>query len=374
MLGKPWKTCLPPIVPWLVATAAVILATRGAQPIPSALHTPLWQRPLIAADALGFYAGKLMWPARLGIDYGHRPSLMPHSTWAYADWLIAAAVLIGVWRVRRSTPMLAAGGAIFVCGLLPNLGLIPFVFEMMSTTADRYAYPGMLGAALALAGFVSQSQNAAASVDSKHPRLQAPHPASGRGISTLRLLSIAAALTVCIALSAAQVRAWRDSATLFGRAIAVNPRSFVSCNNLGNMYQNEGDDALARGLYLKAIQIEPNFAMPYANLASLAWQAGRNERAIALFHLAIEKDPDCAVAHSGLGIELMTRHDDIGALREWTAAARLAPDSALVRYELGITLRRLGREPEADAQFHAALDLQPSFDRPRLALADIKVR
>lgn len=348
LLHKDWKSSTLPLIPWMITAAACVLSTRGVQPIPSALHTPLWERPLIAVDAAGFYLGKLLCPVGFCIDYGHTPAaVMRHPVAIAVEGVVLAVTVFGIWRVRRTAPTLTAAGLLSLFGLLPNLGLVPFVFQMMSTTADRYAYPAMIGPALAAAWAVSR-------LGERH------RPAA--------LASVAAVIAALAWLSGGQARTWKNSATLFGHCLQINPNSFISYNNLGSIYQDHGDVKDASTLYAKAIDVEPNFAMPYANLASLAWQAGQSDRAISLFRVALGKDPDCATARSGLALALMARHDYAGAHAQWTAAIRLAPDSALARYYFGETLRHLGREREAEAEFRDALVLQPSFDLPRLAL------
>ena len=63
------------------------------------------------------------------------------------------------WK-RRQWPQAAIGGLIFVAGLAPVLGFVPFEFQSFSTVADRYVYLPMLGVALAVAGIMAQSGRA----------------------------------------------------------------------------------------------------------------------------------------------------------------------------------------------------------------------
>ncbi len=56
-----------------------------------------------------------------------------------------------LWYQRTRVPWLVSTAGVFVAGLLPVLGLVPFAFQAYSTVADRYVYIAMLGPALALA-------------------------------------------------------------------------------------------------------------------------------------------------------------------------------------------------------------------------------
>ena len=90
---------------------------------------PLWQRPFIAGDALAFYLAKMLLPWRLGIDYGRSPLFVLDHAWGYLTWLVPVGLGLLLWRLRRRYPMLCLAAALFVAGLLPTLGLVPFLFQ-----------------------------------------------------------------------------------------------------------------------------------------------------------------------------------------------------------------------------------------------------
>ena len=137
-------------------------AGRSARPRQPAL--PLWQRPFIAGDALAFYFAKMLLPLRLGIDYGRSPLFVLDHAWGYLTWLVPVGLGLLLWLLRRRYPMLCLAAALFVAGLLPALGLVPFLFQDFSTVTDRYLYLSLLGPALALAWALSRTQGRAAPV------------------------------------------------------------------------------------------------------------------------------------------------------------------------------------------------------------------
>src|SRR5206468_1327381 len=112
---------------------------------------PLWARPLIVGDSLAFYLYKLLFPIRLGVDYGHRPEAMLRETWFYFAWLVPAVVAVLVWLARRRAPWLAAAAFAFVLAILPVSGLATSLFQFTSTVADHYLYLAMIGPAMAFA-------------------------------------------------------------------------------------------------------------------------------------------------------------------------------------------------------------------------------
>ena len=68
-------------------------------------------------------------------------------------------VELGLWWGRRRVAWIGAAAAVFVSGLVPVLGLIPFDFQYhYSTVADRYVYLALLGLALGMAWSLRQGE------------------------------------------------------------------------------------------------------------------------------------------------------------------------------------------------------------------------
>ena len=248
--------------------------THSAQPVTVDIVTPLWTRPLIAGDALAFYAGKLFWPARLGIDYGRSPMWLTAQSWFGLTSLAALAAGLAAWAGRRRLPWLTASCALFAAALLPTLGLTPFVFQVYSTVADRYLYLALLGPALGLAwGLMLASQMA-------WPRLQL---ASWSGAAAaLLLLSLG---------SRTQTLCWQNSIPLFSHALAVNPQSWGMYNNLAAVALDRNDPADALPLLTEAARLRPGYAEAHANRGMALLELGERREAEAEFRLAFALNP-----------------------------------------------------------------------------------
>src|SRR5207248_6403289 len=106
------------------------------------LALPLRSRLLVSSDALGFYLWKLAWPLHLGVDYGRTPAVALADPIVRLVWLIPAVLLATAcwwWRRRRDAAPLASI-LLFIIGVGPVLGLVPFDFQVYSTVADHYVY------------------------------------------------------------------------------------------------------------------------------------------------------------------------------------------------------------------------------------------
>lgn len=202
--------------PLFAVLLLVMLIALAVQPPPKYMaYQAFWRRPLVAADALVFYGWKLLWPVNLTLDYGRNPRYLFESgvVWqtCWIPLLLAAAWWY--WR-RRIDPWLQLGVAGFVLGLLPLLGLQPFVFQTISTVSDRYAY---LSVALLLIGLV---------------------PVLGKLPSTRAVVMVLVVLLAGSAvLSCRQLSAWQNSHALWQHNLLVNPASGLAHNNLASIYE-----------------------------------------------------------------------------------------------------------------------------------------
>ena len=271
----------------IVALGAAILSQR----IQSAKHleTIAWtQRPLIAADALTFYLGKIVWPAHLAVDYGRTPQRVLAS--GSARWILIVPVLLAgsllIWlRIARNRNAADARIAIaaillIVIGVAPVLGFLPFDFQEYSTVADHYLYLAMLGPALLVGWLV---------------------------LRTKQVVIASILLTILGVLSWRQSRTWHDALTIAEQTVAVNPSPSVWGDRLtrlllgrANESARQGDDANAIAAYRRVIDRDPNNAIALANLASVLASNGKADEAIPLYERALRIDPSLESARIGL--------------------------------------------------------------------------
>jgi tetratricopeptide (TPR) repeat protein len=303
-------------LPWLLLAIPCVIWTKLAQPASAvAAGVPLGWRPFVAADSLAFYFGKLIWPVKLGVDYGRAPQLAISRGWVYYTWIIPTGVFVGAALVRRRAPELLGALLIFALAILPASGIVPFDFQAYSTVADHYLYLAMLGPALAVAWVAHQ-----------HPRL---------------VVSIfIPALLGCAILSRLQTRHWDDAITIFERAVVVNPTSWASHNTLSVAYTRRGDR---------------DRALQHARAAV----AANPDAILARFSLA------AALANAGKFNEALDAYDDLIA-RE--------PNHIAGRLQLASLLADLGRSEEAANQYRKVLEIDPTNVTARDALQRITAR
>ena len=252
---------------WMVLVA--VLGTVMAllyQYKTNAILTELWQRPLVATDAVAFYLAKIAWPVHLTFDYSRNPAAIFSDHQAYWTWLLPAAITATVLWLRR--PAVTLVTLLFILPLIPALGIIEFGFEAYSTVADRFAYLSMpalaIGVAWLLDGWASR---AAFSI-------------------------VISAICVMATLSIRQANVWRDDARFFSHGVEINPSSAASWNGLALVAARNGDLQLAFENAQRATRLFPDFVAAHRMLLDIyiiwhhaggaAYELAEAERASAL--------------------------------------------------------------------------------------------
>ena len=343
-----------PLLVWLLIGVADGIITRHVQSGVAAFHPALWKRPFIAGDALAFYLGKVLLPFNLVPDYSRSPEHMLVSPWLWWAWMIPAGTIAACWRLRKSAPWLWCGAALFVLGVLPMLGLVPFDFQSFSTVADRYVYLSLFGAAIVVC-FGTQLL-----VDRAAEHL--------RGLAHVAPLAIALGLG---AMTVRQVGYWEDTGKLFEHTLEVNPQSEVAHLQLAYVLLNRGGQPeLEEALYHYQCVLDdrPQDPKLRANIGIVLRRLGRPASAVEYFQEARSLDPSDVQIEYMLADALSAAGDARGAIAAFTDVCRRHPDLANAEIRLADLLARTGNTPAAIAHYKSYLRTHDSAEA-RMALA-----
>jgi hypothetical protein len=221
-------------------------------------------------DAIRFYATKMIVPYPTITDYGRKPTTVLAS--ANAPEVIGIAGLAGIALVLG---MLALTGrwrtlgvaGLFFAALLPNLGFIPFVFQGLSTVADRYGSPALIAPALAIAYLT-------------------------RWLGPSRQWFLALPLAALAGLSLVQCQVWKNNETLCTNTIAHNPRSASALINRSKSRYQDGDYEGSIRDAEQSIAVAPDFLPAYVNLCGSLELLGRHDDALQALDDALAVHPD----------------------------------------------------------------------------------
>ncbi len=335
VLRRPWRRSAVALAPWLAPALVGALTTIwidvGLLP---GDRVAWWQRLFVAGDSLAFYLGKLFVPIRQMAHYGRNPAVVVQQWWGYVTWLAAAAFIALLVLMRRRTPELVAAGAVFIVGVSPVLGLVPYYNQDPGT---RYMYMSMVGAALAFAW-----------VARRRPLRPVTY-------------AMVAVLALCAADSTLESFYWHGSVPLFERNLELNPRSWAAHSVLGKYAGARGDLAVAEAHYRAAIEADPDQVVPHLDLGTLLLNSGRTEEAVEHFRAAVAVNDLHAMAHYSLGAALLQDGRPREALPELQRALELAPDMWKAHYNLGVALQDLGETDAAIEHFRVVTEAAPGY-------------
>ena len=297
----------------------------------------LWQRLLVAGDALVFYLGKLLVPYPLLADYGRTPAGVLATSWPFG----ALALLLGLgaillWLARRGEALPLLGLLLAALALTPVLGLIPFAFQRVSTVADRYAYFPMVGVAIAVGALLQRFGG------------------SRRWVKVAGVMLAAWAF-----LSYRQCATFKDTHALFTHVLEFNPQSFSAHNNLGLIAVRDGERSRALHHLSEAARLYPQSYKTIDNIGVVLQQLGQTHEAISYHQRAIALEPRYATAY----VNLAEAHRHLGERQQanhfYETALQVDPDDFLAHNNFGVYLEDEGKFPEAETHFRTAASLRP---------------
>ena len=362
----------------VAAANTAYYASREATNLGSFGYSPV-ERLLLAAQAIGFYGAKLVWPADLVVIYPH----WEVSTTNGLAWLCAAgtaAVLAALWFLRRRIgkgPLAAV--LFFVVTLLPVLGFVDYGYMQFSFVADRYQY-------LASAGVIALLVAVAALGTTRLPT----------ALRRIVAIPAAALLALLGTLTWQQASLYRNGVTLFSHVTERNPQARGGWHNLATELLTEERYEEALEVSRRAIAAQPDITGAYAaagaallnldrlaeaehilreglqrqpgerntllNLAEVLRQNGEHEEALIHYDSVIEKDPNFINAYVGLGASLnaLGRHEEAHQrLTQGLSRGGKGPFASRIHELLGETLIKLGRYQEANYHLGYASQLTP---------------
>jgi hypothetical protein len=305
-----WREKLPMLGLAAGLGAVSVLAQRGARASATWADHGLAARLAQTAYALVFYARKTLWPSGLSPIYELRPPLDPLEPRFVLSAAVLAAFAVWAWRARRARPWWTAAGAASALVALPVGGLLQSGSQLV---ADRYSYLSALPwALLAGAGL----------------RAGLRRPGPRRAASALAALAAAAALgAACVA----QESYWRDSEALWGRALALDPRSGTALLGLGTALAARGRYAEAEALFARAEDTDRACAADLERLALLAGSGEAGGEEARRLRAALDPRPVCRRARSNRAAARAALGDFAWARAGFAAALAADPDDASAR-------------------------------------------
>jgi tetratricopeptide (TPR) repeat protein len=299
---------------------------------------PLSARLANAVMGYCWYLSSTYYPLQLAVFYPH-----PHRNWSILVVLAATATLLAItllsWGQARQRPWLMVGWLWFAGTLVPVIGLAQGGEQAW---ADRFSYWPHIGL------FVATVWGLAELVG----RFRVPALVAG---------TVGALVLGCLGvLTWVQAGYWRDTATLWERALAATKDNDRAHLNLGKYYMDQRRPDQAAAHFAESVRIEPNSPDGQHLLGIALLSLGQLEKAADHFRETLVRDPKYTNAWYNLGVTRLRQGMADGAIRCFRRVLELEPGSADALAGTGLALWRQGKRQEASQAFQAALRQNPT--------------
>ena len=313
--------------------------------VPFELGYSATERMLIAARALWFYTGKLLWPTDLAVIY---PRWEIHATdllgWSYVAAAAGLAALLWFFRHRLGRGPLA-GVAFFAGTLSPVLGFVDYGYMQYSFVADRFQYLAGIGMMAVVVGGVARGAE--------------------RLSGALRITATFAFVVVLVALGTLTWRQsgiYHDGIAFFSHIVEHNPEAAGAHANLGRTRLRMERFEEAEASLARALELDPRNRTARQNMAELRRKQGHYAEAIESYRAVLAVDPEFAMAWAGMGDALfrLERYEEAIESLDRSVALHPHPPTATARLVLiGWASEKLGRVGAAVRHYERAVAIDP---------------
>ena len=134
---------------------------------------------------------------------------------------------------------------------------------------------------------------------------------------------------------------------LYNQTIKINPNLVEAYNNLGFIFNLEGQNEKAKECYEKAIKIKPNFISAHQNLGLMFQKLGNYEEAKKCYQKVINVNPHSINVQYNLGLVFQKLGNYEKARKCYEKVININPKIAEAHNNLGIVYANIGKYDQA---------------------------
>ncbi len=317
--------------------------SQGAMILAETGQLSLSARLMNALVSYWDYIANTFYPVGLSAFYPHPGEDLPLMKIFVSSAILVFLSLAVVFAARRGKRYALVGWLWYLGVLVPVIGLVQVGEQAM---ADRYTYLPSIGLLIIFTW-------AAADLLERFVKR--------RHLETVLVTTVGIVLAVLIVSTRAQVRYWKDGATLYRRALEVTEDNYLAFYNLARIELQNGRIDKAIEYFGETLRLKPTSSDAHNNLGIALRNAGRVHEAIEHFREALRIRPDFALAHNNLGQALGQAGQLDEAARHLEEAIRIQPGYAKAHFNLAHARARQKRIDEAIKHCEYALQLDPNF-------------
>jgi len=114
-----------------------------------------------------------------------------------------------------------------------------------------------------------------------------------------------------------------EAIAAYHNVLDIDPTHAASHINLGTLYYNRQDFALAEKHYRQAIESDPRYALAYFDLGNVLDETGRVHEAVQTYKTALQLAPTYADAHYNIALAYEKLREPRKALKHWQSYVKL---------------------------------------------------
>ena len=289
------------------------------------LDYSLIERMLIAARALWFYTGKLLWPTDLAVIYPRWDIRVADPlAWGYLGAAVALVVALWHFRLRIGRGPLV-GALFFAVTLSPALGFVDYGY-MNGMLLSLIAFSILLASGSCLSSLAQLLMASVASQDLWQK--------GALGVAAVALVALGM-------LTWRQASIYRDEETFNRHIITLNPQARNAHRHLSKALYNQGRYEEALDAARVAVEQRPDYFKTHTTLGQVLTALGRYEEAEKPLRRAIALNPQARNVHGHLGKGLYNQGRYEEALDAYRIAVAQRPDDAELHINLSAILSRV---------------------------------
>jgi tetratricopeptide (TPR) repeat protein len=324
LLPSLWKLCVekwPLFVMAAISSVVTIFAQGSHGAVGSFQIYPLWERICNAAISYWRYMRITFWPHPLMAYYYYDFNHVIVSA-VVLSVIVLIVITVLCWNMRQEKPYCLFGWLWFLVTLVPVIGIVQVGVQAM---AERYTYIPIIGLFIAVVWLVG-------GLVAKSPKLRI----------AAQLLAVAV-LVACAVKTDAQVRLWKDSATLFSHVLAIDPRGNLPNYSMGEALMRQGRNAEAEKYFERALTYSPNASL------TLAFSA------FCLMRTAMQTDDPGNLPLAGQRLQHVLS---------------ITPDDPQALTYMALWSAMMGKPMDQEAYSRKVIATHPEFIQARLYLGD----
>lgn len=327
-IARRYKTYLPYIVAlaFYLFTRAHIVGSTFTGSLSEPL--PFFDRMATMLKAFLFYVYLTIVGTPLSIAHDIAPESSFFSAKVFSSLLALFAIgIFFIYAARTGQRLLAFGIAWFFAALLPVSNVIP----LATFVSEHYLYVASFGWAFLVALCF---ETASSKIRTKN------------GAITL-LLAVTLLVGTYGYLSFDRNRDWKNSETIYGAAITLDPEYAGGYNGLAFQYRLRKEYEKAQQYAKKAVEINPNYFTSYALLGEIYMEQEKCEEAISYFTKALEINESYVSSFLNRGVCFFNLKRFKEAEEDFLKALEIYPDYTLAHENIGVVYALTGQFEKA---------------------------